>query len=127
STARGSTRTGRPSGRPVSLGTRCARRYSARVIRIPCSLRTALVFALACAAAAAHADPPVAAPPAAAEVTAVLRATSGDSLIAPLRALEIRLAAAPEAAEAAMALGQLHLARGEYREAVAAFGRASAR
>jgi len=97
------------------------------VIRIPCSLRTALVFALACAAAAAHADPPVAAPPAAPEVTAVLRATSGDSLIAPLRALEIRLAAAPEAAEAAMALGQLHLARGEYREAVAAFGRASAR
>jgi len=87
----------------------------------------AFVLALACTAGAAHADPPVAAPPAAPSVAALLRATSGDSLVAPLRALEIRLGASPEAAEAAMTLGHLHLARGEYREAVATFGRASAR
>jgi tetratricopeptide (TPR) repeat protein len=86
-----------------------------------------VALALAAAAAAAHADPPVTAPPAAPDVVALLRATPGDSLIAPLRALETRLAASPEAAEAAMTLGHLHLVRGEYRDAVAAFGRASAR
>ena len=70
--------------------------------------------------------PGTAASAAASRLDSVLASAPGDSLAAPLRALESR-SAGPEAAEAAMALGRLHLTRAEYREAVAAFGRAAAR
>jgi tetratricopeptide (TPR) repeat protein len=64
--------------------------------------------------------------PAAAQTLAqVLASTAPDSLVLPLRRLEGRGGA--EAGEAAYTLGQLHYARGEYRQAADAFARASAR
>jgi tetratricopeptide (TPR) repeat protein len=95
-----------------------------RVHRIPV---LALALALTCAATRLHADLPAAAPPVAPNVAALIASTPGDSLVIPLRVLEVRLGSAPEAAEAAMTLGHLHLVRGEYRDAVGAFGRAAAR
>jgi len=50
-----------------------------------------------------------------------------DSLPGPLRRYEAAHAADPQAAEAAMLLGQLQYARGEYRRAVETFARAAAR
>ncbi len=50
-----------------------------------------------------------------------------DSLVAPLRKFELEHAQGSEGGEAAYVLGQIHFARGEYRQACAAFGRAGAR
>jgi tetratricopeptide (TPR) repeat protein len=70
----------------------------------------------------------VAASPAAAQdLRDVLARTAPDSLAAPLRAVEARSGRPAEAGEAARVLGQLHYARGEYRQAAAAFARAAAR
>src|SRR5204862_7481665 len=56
----------------------------------------------------------------------LLASTPADSLRVPLRRLEGRLDPA-RSAEVAMTLGRYHFARGEYRDAVAAFARSSAR
>jgi len=57
----------------------------------------------------------------------LMHAMPADSLVVPLRRLE-NLATRPrEGAEAALLLGQLLYARGEYRAAAGAFGRAAAR
>jgi tetratricopeptide (TPR) repeat protein len=56
----------------------------------------------------------------------LLENTAPDSLAVPLRRLESRLPPS-QGAEVAMTLGRYHFARGEYREAVGAFGRAAAR
>lgn len=61
-----------------------------------------------------------------AALDSLLDRTPGDSLGLPLRRLEGRLDPA-RGAEVAMTLGRYRFARGEYREAVAAFGRAAAR
>jgi len=57
----------------------------------------------------------------------LLDAWPADSLVAPLRKFETGHAQATESGEAAYVLGQLHFARGEYRQACDAFGRAGAR
>src|SRR5437660_697819 len=56
----------------------------------------------------------------------LLDARPADSLVAPLRKFESEHAQAAEAGEAAYVLGELHFARGEYRQACDAFGRAAA-
>src|SRR5262245_26063064 len=61
-----------------------------------------------------------------AQLDSVLTDTPADSLAVPLRRLESRLDPA-RGAEVAMTLGRYHFARGEYRDAVAAFARGSAR
>ena len=61
------------------------------------------------------------------ELRALLAGTPADSLAGPLRRFEAEHARSPEAAEAAMMLGRLHYARGEYRRAAEAFARAAAR
>src|SRR5207248_2496297 len=58
---------------------------------------------------------------------ALARRYPADSLVAPLRRFEIERGTLREAGEAAMLLGRLHFARGEYRQAADAFARASAR
>jgi tetratricopeptide (TPR) repeat protein len=57
----------------------------------------------------------------------LLASTPADSLVAPLRRLEARAPRDREAADAAFTLGQLHYARGEYRQAAEAYTRAVAR
>ena len=71
-----------------------------------------------------HAAPVGAVPIAA--LDSVLAGTPADSLALPLRRLEGQLDPA-RGAEVAMTLGRYHFARGEYRDAVAAFARGSAR
>ncbi len=71
------------------------------------------------AAAAAPGNPPT--------LEAVLASHPADSLVAPLRGLELDRGRSSEGAEAAFILGQLHFARGEYRQACDAFTRAAAR
>jgi tetratricopeptide (TPR) repeat protein len=58
---------------------------------------------------------------------ALLQHVRPDSLMAPLRALESGGTPGAEAGEAAYTLGQLHYARGEYRQSAAAYARAAAR
>src|SRR5262245_5220972 len=70
---------------------------------------------------AASAPVPVSAP-----LQALLEARPADSLVAPLKKFELEHARGSEAGEAAYVLGQLHFARGEYRQAGDAFGRAAA-
>jgi tetratricopeptide (TPR) repeat protein len=60
-------------------------------------------------------------------LAALLDTYPADSLIAPLRRFERERGRASESAEAAFVLGQLHFARGEYRQACEAFLRAAAR
>lgn len=55
------------------------------------------------------------------------RSLSADSCLLRLRAWEVAPARGVTIADAALALGELHYARGEYRQARDAFGRASAR
>jgi len=62
----------------------------------------------------------------AAPVQRLLESVPGDSLARPLARLEAAQRG-PAAADAAVTLGQLHFARGEYRQAAAAFARAAAR
>jgi len=57
----------------------------------------------------------------------VLQAYPADSLARPLRQFELDHGHGPEGADAAFALGQLHYARGEYRQAFESFPRAAAR
>jgi tetratricopeptide (TPR) repeat protein len=76
------------------------------------------VLVLLLAAAPAHAVPPIWG-----QLPANLPA---DSMVGALRTLEAR-GPRPAAASAAYGLGQLHHARGEYRLAADAFGRAAAR
>src|SRR5262245_5715721 len=57
----------------------------------------------------------------------LLRATRADSLVEPLRRFESLNAHTRAGTDAALALGRLHYARGEYRLAAEAFGRAAAR
>jgi tetratricopeptide (TPR) repeat protein len=59
-------------------------------------------------------------------VRQVLESCPADSLLAPLARLEA-VPRGSEAAEAALTLGRLHYARGEYRQAAAAFARATPR
>jgi len=61
------------------------------------------------------------------ELRDLLTQTPADSLVLPLRRFESRQARPADGAEAALLLGHLHFARGEYREAAAAFSRAAAR
>jgi tetratricopeptide (TPR) repeat protein len=61
------------------------------------------------------------------ELRALLASTPADSLVRPLRRYEGDHARSPEAAEAALLLGQLEYARGEYRHAAETFARAAAR
>src|SRR5215831_5237249 len=60
-------------------------------------------------------------------LASVLATTPTDSLPAALKRLESGARGATVGAQAVMVLGQLHFARGEFREAAAAFGRAAAR
>src|SRR5262245_33726020 len=60
-------------------------------------------------------------------LTSVLGSTPADSLPIALKRLESGARGATVGAQAVMVLGQLHFARGEFREAAAAFGRAAAR
>src|SRR5688572_29225699 len=62
-----------------------------------------------------------------ASLAGLLAGTPADSLVLPLRRFEADRARAGEAGEAALVLGHLHAARGEYRPAAEAFGRAAAR
>jgi tetratricopeptide (TPR) repeat protein len=87
----------------------------------PGSLRSCLIAGLLVIAGSAHAAPSVTR-----DLAGTLSTISADSLIAPLRELESR-SPGPAGARVAMMLGRLHLSRGEYREAVDAFGRAAAR
>ena len=57
----------------------------------------------------------------------LIDARPADSLVAPLKKFELAHPQGSEGAEAAWLLGQLHFARGEYRQASDAFGRAAAR
>ncbi len=68
----------------------------------------------------------LAAAPAAPSVRQVLESHPADSLLAPLARFESQRHGS-EAAEAAFLAGQLHYARGEYRQAADAFTRAAAR
>ena len=60
-------------------------------------------------------------------LAALLSTTPADSLGGPLARLEASAAEPLSGAEAALTLGALHFARGEYREAVTAYARAAAR
>jgi tetratricopeptide (TPR) repeat protein len=60
-------------------------------------------------------------------LSALLSGTPADSLPGPLRRYEADHARSPEAADAALLLGQLQYARGEYRGAAETFARAAAR
>jgi tetratricopeptide (TPR) repeat protein len=73
---------------------------------------------------AARHRPPRALP---ATLEGVLGAYPADSLVKPLRQFELDHGRAPEGADAAFTLGQLHYARGEYRQAFESFSRAAAR
>ncbi|HEY6866344.1 MAG TPA: tetratricopeptide repeat protein [Candidatus Eisenbacteria bacterium] len=61
------------------------------------------------------------------EVERVLARWPADSLLGPLRRVETEAGHGAPAAEAAMWLGHLHVARGEYRLAAEAYARAAAR
>jgi len=74
----------------------------------------------------AIAGPAPGAPPVTRDLAGTLSTVAADSLVAPLRELESR-SPGPAGARVVMLLGRLHLSRGEYREAVDAFGRAAAR
>jgi tetratricopeptide (TPR) repeat protein len=62
-----------------------------------------------------------------ADLEALLGSTPADSLPGVLRGVEARAGTPAAAGQAAMVLGQLHFARGEFRSAASAFGRAAAR
>ncbi|MBI5709626.1 MAG: SPOR domain-containing protein [Candidatus Eisenbacteria bacterium] len=66
-----------------------------------------------------------AAPPA--TLRAVLESAPADSLARPLERFEVLRARGSEVAEAALVLGRLHYARGEYHQAADAFARAGSR
>lgn len=61
------------------------------------------------------------------DLESFLATTPSDSLPATLRRLEVSPSNPAAGARAVMVLGQLHYARGEFRQAAAAFGRAAAR
>jgi len=61
------------------------------------------------------------------ELRILLERKQADSLVVPLRKFENEHGRGSEGGEAAYVLGQLHYARGEYRQACDAFGRAAAR
>jgi tetratricopeptide (TPR) repeat protein len=65
--------------------------------------------------------------PSFADLPSLLAGTPAESLVVPLRRFEADHARAASAGEAALVLGQLHYARGEYRLAAEAFARAAAR
>jgi tetratricopeptide (TPR) repeat protein len=80
------------------------------------------------ASAAVHAAPRAAASPApAADLGSLLARHPADSLVVPLRRFEAEHGREPQGGEAALMLGRLHFARGEYAQAAAAFARAAAR
>lgn len=62
-----------------------------------------------------------------ASLAEVLATTPADSLAVPLRKLEQRMGRSQEAGEVALALGQFHFSRGEYRQSVETLARAAAR
>jgi len=61
------------------------------------------------------------------DLESLLASTPADSLPAALRRVEASSRTPAQGARAVLVLGQLHYARGEFREAAAAFGRAAAR
>src|SRR5216117_220253 len=67
------------------------------------------------------------APPDGDELQSLLAHYPADSLVQPLKRFETEHGRFPEGGEAALVLGQLHYARGEYRQAAEAFSRAAAR
>jgi tetratricopeptide (TPR) repeat protein len=69
-------------------------------------------------------DPSWTLPPA---LDSLVREYPADSLVAPLRRFESEHGRLGDGGEAALLLGRLHFARGEYRQACDAFGRAGAR
>jgi tetratricopeptide (TPR) repeat protein len=97
----------------------------------PCSGRapgvTRLVAAVLLAATCAGSSAGAAAEPLPQALRTLLGGTPADSLAQPLRRYEAAHARYPEAAEAALLLGQLQYARGEYRRAAETFARAAAR
>ena len=62
-----------------------------------------------------------------ADLDSLLAATPADQLVLPLRRLEADRSRPSEGLRAALALGQLYLARGEYREAAELYARTAAR
>jgi tetratricopeptide (TPR) repeat protein len=62
-----------------------------------------------------------------ADLETLLATTPSDSLPAALRRLEVSPGDPAAGAQAVMVLGQLYFARGEFRQAASAFGRAAAR
>ncbi len=97
--------------------------------RCPCWPRgaSALAAAIAVVTTCVLATPAAPAETLAPELRALLGGTPADSLPGPLRRYEAEHARSPEAADAALLLGQLQYARGEYRRAAETFARAAAR
>ena len=79
-----------------------------------------ILAAMLIASGAAAAPPP-------GSLRELLAATPADSLPVVLRPFESPRARSPEGTEAVLLLGQLHYARGEYRQAAETFARAAAR
>jgi tetratricopeptide (TPR) repeat protein len=75
----------------------------------------------------APAKPPAAGTATATDLQSLLERYAADNLVAPLRQFENEHGRGPEGAEAALLLGRLHFARGEYLQAAGAFSRAAAR
>jgi tetratricopeptide (TPR) repeat protein len=69
----------------------------------------------------------LAAAPRGPDLGTALRTVAADSLVGPLRRIEAEGSRPQQAGEAALLLGRLHYARGEYHAAAAAFTRAAAR
>ena len=88
------------------------------MVRVPRSLSTLIVIALLPIPGSALASP---------ALDSLLARHPADSLVAPLRRFESEHGHVSEGGEAALLLGQLHYARGEYRQAADAFARAAAR
>lgn len=86
-----------------------------------------LVATIGLAAACGDSSPAGAAETLPQALRAILSGTPADSLARPLRRYEAARARYPDAAEAALLLGQLQYARGEYRRAAETFARAAAR
>jgi tetratricopeptide (TPR) repeat protein len=86
-------------------------------LRLSARAGLALVLALGCVPHPVRAE----------SLDALLHRMPADSLVAPLQRFENQAARPADGAEAAMTLGRLHYARGEYRHAAEAFSRAAAR
>jgi tetratricopeptide (TPR) repeat protein len=103
----------------VAMRSCLRRRRRSGVIRAVQAIAVAMLGTLPASGTAAPTLP--------AELKALVAKTPADSLPNRLRRYEAQHARSPEAAEAALLLGQLQYARGEYRRAADTFARAAAR